>query len=135
MKLDFASLDGNIMKVTLTGRMDIAGAQAIDMQFAGLASASGRALVIDMSGVEFLASIGMRTFLLNAKSLKQKGGTMVMFNAADSVAKALRTAGIDVLIPIHTDLQSACAACAAPARRRPGDPLRARLSVRSDHLA
>ncbi len=110
MKLEFTPVDGNVVRVKLTGRMDILGAQAIDTQFSGLASASGRTMVIDMSGVEFLASIGMRTFMLNAKSLKQKGGSMVMFAPVDSVAKALRTAGIDTLIPIHPDFQSAFSA-------------------------
>ena len=114
MKLDYEELDRNILKVTLEGRMDIVGAQQIETKMAGLAASHGRYLLIDLSGVDFLASIGIRTLLLNAKSLKQRNGGMVIFGALESVEKTLRTAGIDALIPIHADFQSARAEAGAP---------------------
>ena len=67
---------------------------------------------MDLSEVSFLASIGMRTLLSNAKALGLKGGRMVLLNPQPMVATALSTAGIDTLIPMHQDLEP-------PGRRSP----------------
>ena len=65
-------------------------------------------MVVDLTAVTFLASIGIRALITNAKALQQRGGKMVLFvgeNAA--VAKTLETTGIDALIPMFSDALAA----------------------------
>ena len=110
MQMDVSEIDGGIRHIRLAGRMDVAGTQAIDLRFTALTATRRSAIVVDLSEVSFLASIGMRTLLSNAKALSLKGGKMVLLNPQPMVASALSTAGIDTLIPVHHDLESACKA-------------------------
>jgi anti-anti-sigma factor len=111
MRIEAENLDGGILKLNLAGRMDVQGSSEIDVQFTSYA-ARQRAVVVDMSGVDFLASIGIRTLLLTAKAMSHRGGKMVLFNPDDNVTKILEMAGIDTLIPIVRSLDEARAAFA-----------------------
>ena len=112
MKLDSETLDNGIIRIALNGRLDVAGTEAIDLQFTALTATQKSAVCVDMDQVSFIASIGMRTLLSNAKALSQRGGKMVLANLQPLVREALTTAGIDTLIPIYEDTDSALAALA-----------------------
>ena len=113
MNIDAEALADGIWKINLAGRMDVKGTQEIDVKFAGLTAGQRNAIVVDMSGVDFLASIGIRALLLNGKAVSQRGGKMVLLNPDANVAKVLETAGIDMLLPIFNDLDAARQAVAA----------------------
>ena len=110
MQMDVSEIEGGIRQIRLAGRLDVEGTQAIDLKFTALTATRRAAIVVDLSQVSFLASIGMRTLLSSAKALALKGGKMVLLSPQPMVASALSTAGIDTLIPIHHDLESACKA-------------------------
>jgi anti-sigma B factor antagonist len=112
MQLDVEDMPGGICKATLAGRMDIEGASAVDMRFSVLAGAK-RALVVDFSGVTFIASMGLRTLMLCARSIIAKGGKMALVNPQPNVEKVLRTSGVHEIIPIHPSFDSAAVAVAA----------------------
>lgn len=92
--------NNGITHVELGGRMDMQGTQDIDLQFTSVANGDGSAVVADMSGVEFIASIGIRTLLSHAKTISARGGSMAICNCQDLVGEVLQTAGIPALIPI-----------------------------------
>jgi len=96
-------------RVRLNGRLDIAGAGEIETRFSALAGAK-RALIVDLSGVEFIASMGIRMLLIGAKTVKAKGGRMVLLGARPDVADVLKTARIDAIVPLCADLAAAAAA-------------------------
>jgi anti-sigma B factor antagonist len=112
MQIEAENLDGGILKLILAGRMDVQGATEIDVKFASSASRQ-RSVIVDMSAVDFLASIGIRTLLLTAKAMSQRGGKMVLFNPDTNVTQILEMAGIDTLIPIVRSLDEARGALAA----------------------
>lgn len=109
MELAVEDMESGVTLVRLNGRLDIAGANAIDLRFSALAG-SRRSMVVDLSGVTFLASMGIRLLLGSAKTVTSKGGHLVLMAPVADVKKVLITAGIDTLIPIHPDVQSATAA-------------------------
>ena len=55
-----------ITRVDLDGRFDIQGAQDVDAKFGELAE-SCEALIVDLSKVSFIASLGIRTLMLSAR--------------------------------------------------------------------
>ena len=112
MQIDSETLADGILKIILAGRMDLQGAQEIDVKFSAYA-ARQRAVVVDMSAVDFLASIGIRTLLLTAKAMAQRGGKIVLLNPDANVTHILEMAGIDTLIPILRSLEDARIAASA----------------------
>jgi anti-sigma B factor antagonist len=98
-------LDNGVTKVVITGRIDIAGAQEIDLPL-NVVGGSRRAVVIDLADVTFIASMGLRGLVMCAKAIHGKRGKVSMFGPRPEVADVIRTMGIDELIPLsasHTE--------------------------------
>ena len=108
MQMTTETLDNGATRVNLDGQLDISGFQEIDTEFESLASSADNILV-DMSNVSFLASIGIRTLVMAAKSQHVRNKTLVIVNPQEMVEQVLRTAGIDQIIPIHADETAALA--------------------------
>jgi anti-anti-sigma factor len=111
MNIESETLDGGIVKITLTGRMDVQGAQDVDIKFSAY-TAKQRAVIVDVAAVNFLASIGIRSLLLVAKAVSQRGGKTVLLNPDENVTRVLEMAGIDTIVPIVRTLDEARAAVA-----------------------
>lgn len=109
MDMQIEELDADITRVRLRGRMDYAGATEIDAMFMEVAGRETLVLV-DLSKVDFLASMGIRTLIMAAKVVKARGDRMVLFSPDMMVAKVLQTSGTDILIPVYYDLAIACRA-------------------------
>jgi anti-anti-sigma factor len=101
------NLDGGVVRIILTGRLDMQGAQQIDMKFTAMTATKASPVVVDMSGVGFLASLGLRTLLSSAKAVAKRGGKMVIYSPQPNVVEVLKVSGVSNLIPIKDDLQSA----------------------------
>jgi anti-anti-sigma factor len=106
MKLEIVESDNGVTRLILAGKMDIEGAASVDKEFSDVAS-SRKKVVVDLADVDFLASLGMRTLVVTAKSIMRRGGRMVLISPQPSVEKALRSSGIDTIIPIASDFNSA----------------------------
>jgi anti-anti-sigma factor len=107
MELAVHDLDSGILGISLSGRMDIIGTQQIDLKFTALTSTRKAQILVDLSNVTFMASIGIRTLITTAKAQKARGGTMVLFKPSDQVEQVLRATGIDSIIPIAHDIDAA----------------------------
>ena len=113
MQIEHEQLDGGVLKIKLSGRMDAMGSQEIDGKLAALTAQAGLGIIVDLSKVAFLASIGLRTLLVNAKALAARGGRMVLLNPDAGVARVLEVSGLDTMLGVFRDLEAACAAVAA----------------------
>jgi anti-anti-sigma factor len=109
MAFSTEELSGGVTKVILDGRLDIEGAAAVDLRMNVIAG-SKKAVLVDMQQVSFLGSMGLRALVAPARAIKSRGGKIVLFGPNELVEKVLKTSGVDTLIPIHHELQSALAA-------------------------
>lgn len=106
MDMQVIQADDEITHVVLDGRFDIQGAEEVDFRFGELAKAS-KALIVDVSRVSFLASLGVRTLMLSAKTLIGRGADMAVAGANENVEKVLRTTGFNEVAGIYPDYESA----------------------------
>jgi anti-anti-sigma factor len=100
-------LDEALTHIALIGRLDIAGLHATDVKFHGYTAARRRPTLVDMSQVEFIASLGMGMLISCAKSLQRFGVKMVLLNPKGLVEEALKAVGIDQVIPIAYSMEDA----------------------------
>lgn len=108
MRFDKHELPDDILKVVLTGALDIAGASDIDAPFAAVAGSRDR-VIVDFSKVTFLASIGIRILVKSARSIINRGGRLVVYGPTEDARKVLRSTGIDAIVPVVADEASAIA--------------------------
>jgi anti-anti-sigma factor len=109
MQISTEELSGEITRVALDGRLDIAGAAAIDLKM-NLIAGGVRKLLIDLQNVSFLGSMGLRSIVLPARAVHSRGGKVVLFAPTEMVESVLKASGIDSLLPIYHDLAAALAA-------------------------
>ncbi len=112
MQLETEEVAPGVTRAIMAGRLDIEGARKIDLHFNVLAG-SRRALVIDMAGVSFVASMGLRTLVIGIKAVVSKRGKAVILGPIPLVETVLISSGIDALAPIVRDLDDAIRAVSA----------------------
>lgn len=103
MDIAFDQLNPQIRRIRLSGRLDLNGTGQIDQRFTTLTATHDNRVIVDMSGVDFVASIGMRLLLSCAKANALRGGQMVLSSPQPPVKQVLETAGIHDLIPIFAN--------------------------------
>lgn len=106
MILDTENLPNGVTRAALSGRMDIDGAQSVDLRMNVLAGAS-RALVIDLAEVTYVASMGLRTLITCARAIAAKGGKIAIARPQQNVLKILNMSGTHEIIPIHENFDNA----------------------------
>ena len=99
MKIDVHDA-GAAATMTLIGRLDIVGAEVVALPLATL-SGSKHDLWVDMAGVTFIASMGLRHLLTASKAIRRRGGRFVLLNPVDAVAEVIETAGLSGLLMIE----------------------------------
>ena len=101
--------DDDITYVVLDGRLDTAGARAVDARFKALAQ-TARSLIVDLSKVSFIGSLGLRTLMVSAKRIIRRGSDMAVCGADENVSKVLRSTGFNEIVGLYPDFPSAAAA-------------------------
>jgi len=107
MEITVEELNSDTTCLRMNGRLDMLGSGEIDLRFTALTTTDNGSIIVDMSGVDFIASIGMRLLLICAKSKKTRGGKLILVKLQPLVREALETAGIDTLISIQPDESAA----------------------------
>jgi anti-sigma B factor antagonist len=109
MKLDYSELENGIRFIKLEGRLDLNGTYSIEVQFVNRCAGDGVRVLVDLSGVSYVSSVGIPMLVNTAKSVISRGGKMAFLNPQENVMKVLDLVGIPNLIPIYNDPQTALA--------------------------
>lgn len=91
---------GSTATIKLKGRLDILGAETIDLPLATL-SGSKDGILIDMAEVTFIASIGLRHLVSASKAVHRHGGQLVLLNPTEAVAEVIAASGLTEFLPIR----------------------------------
>lgn len=110
MEMTQESIEKGITRIALAGRLDVEGSQAIDIPFSLAATTRTGRYVIDLSAVTFIASIGIRLLLTAGRAQARRGGRMVVIPPAGMGEDVLKTAGVDLVMPMVPDLAAAVSA-------------------------
>jgi len=107
MDMQYNELENNIRVLKLIGSLDILGVGEIETKFAGYCAGENPRVLVDLTEVDYLASIGIRLLLINAKSVASRKGRMVLLNPNPEVKNTLEAAGIQTIIPVYEGMESA----------------------------
>ena len=115
MELSASQLDNGIKLIVLRGKMDIPGTEKIALKLSIETAIEKANVIIDLSDVEYMASVGIGVLLQSFKALKLRGVNMGLLNPQKIVELVLLTTKIDSIVPIYTDLGTACDGLLQPA--------------------
>lgn len=89
MELQYRDLENNIRLIKLIGTLDIIRTGKIETRFAGYCAEDKARLIVDLTEVDFLSSIGVRLLRLTAKSIGSRSGKLVLLNLIPEVLHVL----------------------------------------------
>jgi anti-anti-sigma factor len=96
--------------VTVVGRLDTATAPAFDAQIAALLEEKHKRVLLDVSRLVYLSSLGLRSILKIIKSTAQNGGRTGIFSVPPQVMELIEISGFQSLLDIYPDRESALTA-------------------------
>ncbi|MHC4939891.1 MAG: STAS domain-containing protein [Planctomycetota bacterium] len=89
----------NARWIILTGELDHEGCALVHDEFQKVAEEAASPVVVDLAGVPFVASNGLRLLLETHHQLRDAGRRLLVHNLQPSVRKVFRTTGIFDAIP------------------------------------
>jgi len=107
MKLDYSELDNGIRLVKLNGVLDLNGTYSVEVPFVQHCAGDNVRVLVDLSKVSYISSVGIPMLVNTAKSVVSRGGKFALLRPQDSVIKVLELVGIPQIIPIFDNLDSA----------------------------
>ena len=88
-----SSRQGDEHVVALYGELDIAGVEALDEELRRVAQAGARRVIIDLSGLEFLDSTGLRCLLRFAERSASDGTAAMFLRGPETVQRVFDISG------------------------------------------
>jgi anti-anti-sigma factor len=94
-------------RLTLSGELDIATVPRVEAAVNATLTAKVRTLTIDLSGLGFVDSSGLRMFIVLAQRAGLEGWTMRLVPPAEQVMKVFRVSGVLESLPFVEDASPA----------------------------
>jgi len=92
MKTTIEQQEGKYL-VTLVGELDTAAAAEVEQTLQPLYTASGKDVVIDCAGLDYIASSGLRILISILKAAKAGGSKVVLKGMNDDIKTVFRLTG------------------------------------------
>lgn len=101
--------------VALAGDLDVRGVGEIDVRLLGATAARGRDTVIDLSELDFIASLGVGVLVQCAVALRRRNARLAIVcpESSDEIRSVLQRSRIDAIAAIAPDRAAARAAIGA----------------------
>lgn len=104
MSINFQDVGEDLRRITISGLLDMEGTESLATQLMELVEAPKKGVVIYLTNVRFLASVGIRILVASAKAVQERGGKLVLVVApGSSVAMSLDATGVNVFIPVFAN--------------------------------
>ena len=112
--VDVDEREGSVV-VRVGGEVDLGSAPRLRDAAVARLMDGDRNLVLDLSAVEFIDSVGLGTLVAILKRARSLGGDVSLVVTSDRVRRPLELTGLDAVFTIHDQLAAALSAGRTPA--------------------
>lgn len=98
---------GKAKVVSLTGKMDVSLSMTIEQELEELVDSGAVNLILEISGVEYLSSSGIRVFIAIMRKVKDKNGKIVLAQVPETIKKILKTVDLEDLFEVYDSVDKA----------------------------
>lgn len=102
----------DVVVASADGRIDFAGAQELEIAIGpAIAPDSGvRGLVIDLSGVDYISSVGLRALMVAAKAMRARKAAIAVASLQPVVAEIFEISRFHHVVDVRRSVREAIAA-------------------------
>jgi anti-anti-sigma factor len=98
---------GDVRQALVEGKIDSRIAPEFEKALDEAISGEPKHLIVNLEGVDYLSSAGLRSILRIAKRLEQNARKLAFVGARELVAEVIRISGVDSLFPLCATTQEA----------------------------
>ena len=102
-----------ILIVRPTGKLDTLTAREFESHLGQRVENGDGPLLVDMAGIDYVSSFGLRSILIIAKRLAPFGRKFILFSTNPSVHEVLRVSGFLKIVTVEETMEAALQAAAA----------------------
>ena len=95
------SEQGCVGIIALTGRIDATTASSFETSCRELLDSGAKKVVVDLGGVEYISSAGLRVILTMVKASKAAAATLAFCSMQSMVAEVFKISGFSSMLPIY----------------------------------
>src|SRR5262249_3530029 len=92
---------GDVVTLSLTGKLDTTSAKTFEAQILSRIAAGDRRFIIDLAQLDYISSSGLRVFLVAAKRLERENGKIALCALTQPVRDVFDVAGFSSIFPVH----------------------------------
>lgn len=108
MTISHEDVGTDLRRIAIGGRLDMGGTRIVAPQLADLVATRRKQVIVDLTALELLSSIGLRALIESARTVRQRGGTMALVvDPRSIVVMSLQATGTDQVIPTFHSLAEA----------------------------
>ncbi len=93
--------------VLVSGRMDAENAPQFEQQCRACIAEGFTGLVVDLGGLTYVSSMGLRSFISIAKMLQDKGGALRLCRLSGLVKQVFEITGLLGSFPVYESVEAA----------------------------
>jgi anti-sigma B factor antagonist len=93
---------GNTPVVSVSGRIDATTSKDLETALSGLIDQNNSEIVIDLQGVTYISSIGLRVLLAAQKKVREKNGGIMLVSLQPFVREVFEMTGFTRLFSIYS---------------------------------
>jgi anti-sigma B factor antagonist len=93
---------GETHELVLAGRCDGDGANQLEVELLSTIATGAKTITVEMSGVTFICSAGLRTLLQYWRQMRNKGGSLQVESPSVEAMTVLGTSGFKNMLIAHT---------------------------------
>ena len=102
-------VEGDVTVFLPEGRIDTQAAADMDQALQSAVAGSSHKIVVDMSGVEYISSAGLRSLAAVLVKSRAEGGDMKLAALNKRVTRVFNIIGFDLLMSVHDTSEAAIA--------------------------
>ncbi len=104
------SKEENVTLLVLRGRLDEMATTSVEQVFSEILEAGAKQVLLDLEGVEYVSSSGLRVLLMLAKALQKSQGMLKLCKLSPFVAEVFEISNFIRLFDVHENRAEALAA-------------------------
>lgn len=103
LSIEISRTKPGVVSLSLIGPVNSDTSSTLDEEISGVLTEPLKTLVLDMAGVDFIASSGVGTIVKAKTSLKKKGGELAMINLQPQVKKVFEIISLLPVMKVFAD--------------------------------
>jgi len=99
--------EGGFLVLSLLGEIEVYEAEALENEIDAAVKAGAKDMIIDMAGLNYISSSGLRVLITARGEIKKAGGALMLASIKEKVLEVFRISKLLAIFDVRKDVEDA----------------------------